>query len=99
MSLTIRRTTRDTGPSKDQLSKGEPVTRKIEIVTLRTSCPDNRICPSIHAITDEPHRRYVITKKVTDPAVNAAFTHLVGEDEQLGYVPTELIPEVSQDGP
>lgn len=42
----------------------------------------------------EPHRRYVITKKVTDPAVTAAFAHLVADDEQLGYVPADLIPEV-----
>lgn len=31
---------------------------------------------------------------VTDPAVIAAFAHLVADDEQLGYVPTDLIPEV-----
>ncbi len=43
---------------------------------------------------DEPARRYVITKKVTDPAAAAAFAHLVAYDEQLGYVPTDLIPEV-----
>ncbi len=67
----------------------------VEIITLRTTdeCPDNRTCPSIHAVTGEPGRRYVITKKVTDPAVVAAFTHLVALDEQLGYVPTDLIPE------
>lgn len=71
--------------------------RSIKIITLRTtdaSCPDTRSCPSIRAIVDEPNRRYVITKKVTDPAVAAAFAHLVADDEQLGYVPTDLIPEV-----
>lgn len=69
----------------------------IKIITLRTAdalCPDNRTCTSIHAVADEPDRRYVITKKVTDPAVAAAFAHLVADDEQLGYVPTDLIPEV-----
>ena len=35
----------------------------------------------------------MITKKVTDPAVIAAFARLVAGDEQLGYVPTDLIPE------
>lgn len=48
----------------------------IKIITLRTAdalCPDNRTCTSIHAVADEPDRRYVITKKVTDPAVAAAF--------------------------
>ncbi|MBV9651729.1 MAG: hypothetical protein JO296_16555 [Pseudonocardiales bacterium] len=71
--------------------------RTVEIHTLRTTadlCPDNRTCPSIHAVADEPERRYVITKKVTDPTVAAAFAHLVADDEQLGYVPTGLIPEV-----
>jgi hypothetical protein len=68
--------------------------RAIDIITLRTTdqCPDNR-CPSIHAVTGEPDRRYVITKKVTDFAVIAAFARLVAGDEQLGYVPTDLIPE------
>lgn len=69
----------------------------IKITTLRmadTICPDTRSCPSIHAIAGKPDRRYLITKKVTDPAVAAAFAHLVGDDEQLGYVPTDLIPEV-----
>jgi len=73
------------------------VGRTITITTLRTtdtSCPDNRTCPSIHAIADEPGRRYVITKRVVDPAVAAAFAQLVADDEQLGYVPTDLIPEV-----
>jgi hypothetical protein len=71
--------------------------RVIKITKLRatdTFCPDNRTCTSIHAVADEPDRRYVITKKVSDPAVAAAFAHLVADDEQLGYVPTDLIPEV-----
>ncbi|MGQ0773014.1 MAG: hypothetical protein ACT4NY_01100 [Pseudonocardiales bacterium] len=71
--------------------------RTIKITTLRTTsthCPDTRSCTSIHAVTGEPDRRYVITKKVTDPAVIAAFAHLVAGDEQLGYVPMDLIPEV-----
>jgi hypothetical protein len=39
--------------------------RAIDIITLRTTdqCPDNRTCPSIHAVTGETDRRYVITKK------------------------------------
>ncbi len=71
--------------------------RAIKITTLRTtdmSCPDTRSCPSIHVVAGEPGRRYVITKKVTDPAVAAAFAHLVADDEQLGFLPTDLIPEV-----
>lgn len=71
--------------------------RSVKITTLRradTLCPDTRSCPSIHAVAGEPHRRYVITKKVTDPAVTTAFAHLVADDEQLGYVPAALIPEV-----
>lgn len=71
--------------------------RVVKITTLRMAdelCPDTRSCPSIHAVVGEPDRRYVITKKVTDSAVATAFAHFVGDDEQLGYVPTDLLPEV-----
>lgn len=71
--------------------------RVVKITTLRTVdelCPDTRSCPSIHVVAGEPDRRYMITKKVMDPAVVAVFAHLVGDDEQLGHVPTDLIPEV-----
>jgi hypothetical protein len=72
--------------------------RAIEITTLRTtsgSCPDNRTCPSIHSFTDRPDRRYVVTKRVTDPDEIAAFAPLVADDEQVGWVPATLIPEVT----
>lgn len=71
--------------------------RTIEITTLRTtadSCPDRRTCTSVHKVADRPGRRYVITRPVTDPDEIAAFAHLVGDDEQLGWLETELIPEV-----
>jgi hypothetical protein len=71
--------------------------RVVKITTLRATdvlCPDTRSCPSIHAVAGEPDRRYVITKRVTDPAVATAFAHLVADDEQLGYVPADLLPEV-----
>jgi hypothetical protein len=71
--------------------------RKVEIVTLRTStdpCPDTRTCPSIHALVDRPERRYVITKQIADAAEIEAFAHLVSDDEQVGWLPAELIPEV-----
>ena len=71
--------------------------RIIEITTLRTngSCPDNRTCPSIHSVADRPDRRYVVSKRVTDPDEIAAFAPLVADDEQLGWLPATLIPEVS----
>lgn len=70
--------------------------RTVKIITLRTTeqCPDNRSCTSIHRVADEPDRRYVIMKTVTDPVVIAAFAHLVGDDELLGHLPADLIPEV-----
>lgn len=78
------------------LNEGDHMAGTIKITTLRMieTCPDNRTCPSIHAVADAPDVRYVITKKITDPAMAAAFAHLVGDDEQLGTVPAELIPEV-----
>lgn len=67
----------------------------MKITTLRTmagtpDCPDGNICPSIHTLDLHPERRYVVTKKETDPAVAAAFAHLIGDDEQLGWTPSEL---------
>lgn len=73
------------------------MSRHVDITTLRTLadiCPDKRTCPSIHALTDRPERRYVITKRVTDLDELAAFAPLMAEGEQVGWLPAELIPEV-----
>jgi hypothetical protein len=76
------------------------VDRKIEVTTLRTlagddeHCPDNNVCPSIHVLDHQPHRRYLVLKRVTDPAERAALAHLVGDDELVGWAPEELFPEV-----
>ncbi|MGQ0575374.1 MAG: hypothetical protein ACT4RN_14365 [Pseudonocardia sp.] len=70
----------------------------MRITTLRTltgDCPNERVCPSIHVLDVHPARRYVITKKEVDPAIAAAFAHLVGDDEQIGWVPDQLIPEIN----
>jgi hypothetical protein len=37
-------------------------------------------------------RRYVITKRETDPDILAAFAPLIGPDEQLGYGPADMFP-------
>ena len=71
--------------------------RTIEITTLRSTagdCPDQRTCASIHTLADRPNRRYVITKCVTDAVELAALAPLVGPDEQLGWLPADLLPEV-----
>lgn len=66
----------------------------MKITTLRsTHCPANRQCPSIHRLDTDPEGLYVIAKKVTDPAVLAAFAGRVAADEHLGWVPGTLIPE------
>ncbi len=62
----------------------------MKITTLRTlsggdSCPEGCVCPSIHTLDLHPERRYVITKQETDPAILAAFAHLIGPSEQLGW--------------
>jgi hypothetical protein len=66
----------------------------MRITTLRTTseCPDITNCVSIHDLDIHPERRYVITKRETDPAVLDAFAHLIGDDEQLGYGPTAMFP-------
>lgn len=69
----------------------------MKITTLRTTagtCPDVHTCPSIHAVEQHPDRRYVVTTTVIDPETLAAFAHLVGPGEQLGWMPTTLLPEV-----
>lgn len=69
----------------------------MKITTLRTTaeCPDVHTCPSVHALDLHPDRRYVVTTTETDPAVRAAFNHLIGPGEQLGWVPADLLPEVT----
>lgn len=65
----------------------------MKITTLRTSdCPDEIQCVSIHDLDIHPERRYVITKQETDPAVLAAFAHLIGPGEQLGFGPADMFP-------
>lgn len=66
----------------------------MKITTLRTApgCPDERTCVSIHDLDIHPERRYVITKRETNPAVLAAFAHLMADDEQLGYGPVDMFP-------
>ena len=65
----------------------------MKITTLRTTgCPDERSCVSVHDLDRHPDRRYVITKKESDPEVLRAFAPLIGPDEQLGYGPVHMFP-------
>ncbi len=68
--------------------------RKITVTMLRTACPDGISCPSVHKIDTDPTGRYVISKRVTDPAVLDAFAPFIAPDEVLGRVPDTLLPEV-----
>lgn len=67
---------------------------EFEIITLRTTCPDTRTCPAVKEVPATPGVRYVIGKRVTDPALRAAFAAHLGDDEDLVEVPTDLLPEV-----
>lgn len=72
----------------------------VRIITTRTladddeHCPDGRVCPSIHVVASRPERRYVVVKRLDDQAEAAAFAPLVGEDELVGWVPSELLPDL-----
>lgn len=82
--------------------------RKLEITTLTTAattapaaapggpCETGRTCEGVHTLSDHPAEYYVITTKVTDSAVLAAFASRVGENEQLGTVRQRIIDEVSR---
>jgi hypothetical protein len=61
---------------------------------LRSSCPDGRTCPAVTAVPALPGSRFVIGKRVSDPALRAAFAAHLAEDEELVMVPAELLPEV-----
>lgn len=70
----------------------------MKITTLRTlagDCPNERTCPSIHVLDQHPERRYVITKRETNPEILAAFAHLIADDEHIGWAPAELLPEIT----
>jgi hypothetical protein len=67
---------------------------EIAIVTLRSTCPDTRTCPAIKAVPTTPGSRYVIGKRVTDPALLGAFAAHLGDGEDVLEVPAELLPEV-----
>lgn len=67
----------------------------MKITTLRTvagtnDCPVEGTCVSMHDLDLHPERRYVIVKRETDPAIVAAFAHLTGSDEVLGYTPRDF---------
>lgn len=69
----------------------------MKITTLRSmsdKCPDVYKCPSVHKVDGQPDRLYVVSKRVDDPATLSAFAHLVADDEILGWVDRELLPEV-----
>ena len=73
----------------------------MKITVLRTlagndaHCPaGSSTCPAVIAIDQHPERRYVITKKETDPAVLAALDPYLAEDEQVGWAAAELLAEI-----
>lgn len=73
--------------------------RDIAITTLSTTaaldgddrCDDQRTCPSVHVVADQPAVHHVIVTVVTDAAEQAAFAHLVGPGEVLGTVPRAVL--------
>jgi hypothetical protein len=69
--------------------------RNITITTLRTtsSCPDRNTCPSVHRVAGMAGR-FVVGKRVDDPALRKAFAPLMADDEELTWTPDDLLPEV-----
>lgn len=68
------------------------VTKKYTVVTLRGTCNDERVCPAVHKILEEPHLKYVQGRIVDDPEKLAAFDLPLGEG--VLAVPSELLAEV-----
>lgn len=59
-----------------------------------TDCPSGTTCPAVITVDQHPERRYVILKKETDPVVLAALAPYMAEDEQVGWTPRSLFPEI-----
>ncbi len=68
----------------------------MKITTLRTTsgCSDIDTCPSLHRTDENPDGVFVISKRVDDPRILAAFASKMAPDEVLGFVPNDLLPEV-----
>ncbi len=72
----------------------------MKITVLRTlagsdQCPNERTCPAVIVLDTHPERRYVITKTETDPAILAALAPYMAADEQVGWTPDSLLPEIT----
>lgn len=73
----------------------------MKITVLRTladdpaHCPSGRTCPAVITLDQHPERRYVITKKEADPEILAALADFVADDEQIGWTPGALFPEIA----
>lgn len=68
----------------------------MKITTLRTTsdCADIDTCPSLHRTDTHPDGVFVISKRVDNAEVLAAFASKMAPDEILGFVPNDLLPEV-----
>lgn len=65
-----------------------------KITVLREDpCADGIKCPMVAEVAGEEDL-FVITKRVTDPELLAAFADRIGPDEELGRMPRALLPEV-----
>lgn len=70
-------------------------TRHMEIRTLVTTaneCGEGRVCPSVHEVVGAVDRLWVVSKRATADE-RAAFAHLLGEGETVGWVPPGLLPD------
>jgi hypothetical protein len=71
---------------------GAPAESRCTAASFVRSFPGSSTGQSIHTLDEHPDRRYVITKRETDPDILAAFAPLMGEDEQLGHGPADMFP-------
>jgi hypothetical protein len=65
---------------------------KIEVTTLRATCPDKHTCPAVHSVNTARDMLYVQGWVVTDPDVLAAIGAPPGET--VVAVPRTMLPEV-----
>ena len=68
----------------------------VVVRVLRGTCADEETCPAVTRVEHDPHWRYLIGERVSDPAILAAHAGRMADHEVLVRFPADLIPEVDR---